>query len=200
MGGSAASLIREHGYDCFEDLVCRIACTSFINPWRDSYMVILNSLTRTSYTHACDGVCSSGHRAADRCLQMKRMRTWCAITWVWISSLMDRLVSCFFLTASRSTRGRMVIPYITTQHRRGETTGDLITDKENTVNCCCIKKRRTLHLKLRYFAFLKPALQSRRLRRLLLLTKDCWLKTVAVWIFPKGGDARSKNTATRNTN
>lgn len=28
-------------------------------------MVILNSLTRTSYTHACDGVCSSGHRAAD---------------------------------------------------------------------------------------------------------------------------------------
>lgn len=43
--------------------------------------------------------------------QMERLCMWCTITCVWISSLMDRLVSCFFLTASRSTRGRMVIPY-----------------------------------------------------------------------------------------
>lgn len=32
-------------------------------------------------------------------------------TCVWISSLIDRFVSCFFFTASRSTRGRMVMPW-----------------------------------------------------------------------------------------
>lgn len=31
-------------------------------------------------------------------------------TWVWISSLMERLASCFFFTASSSTRGLMVMP------------------------------------------------------------------------------------------
>lgn len=30
---------------------------------------------------------------------------------MWISSLMERFVSCFFFTASRSTRGRMVMPW-----------------------------------------------------------------------------------------
>lgn len=33
------------------------------------------------------------------------------VTCVWISSLMERLVSCFFFTASRSTKGRMVMPW-----------------------------------------------------------------------------------------
>lgn len=32
------------------------------------------------------------------------------VTCVWISSLMERFVSCFFFTASRSTKGRMVMP------------------------------------------------------------------------------------------
>lgn len=32
-------------------------------------------------------------------------------TCVWISSLMERFVSCFFFTANRSTRGRMVMPW-----------------------------------------------------------------------------------------
>lgn len=31
-------------------------------------------------------------------------------TWVWISSLIERLASCFFFTASSSTRGLMVMP------------------------------------------------------------------------------------------
>lgn len=33
------------------------------------------------------------------------------VTCVWISSLMERFVSCFFFTASRSTKGRMVMPW-----------------------------------------------------------------------------------------
>lgn len=49
--------------------------------------------------------------------QIESKSTVCSIcvgkagTCVWISSLMDLLASCFFFTASSSTRGLMVIPY-----------------------------------------------------------------------------------------
>lgn len=54
------------------------------------------------------------------------------VTCVWISSLMECLVSCFFFTASRSTKGRMVMPcrgteglHLCPRHSGGSGTGSV---------------------------------------------------------------------------
>lgn len=43
----------------------------------------------------------------------KEYTTFLHVTWVWISSFIERLASCFFFTANSSTRGLMVMPYET---------------------------------------------------------------------------------------